>query len=410
MTDAPGKQPVKRPVKSTGKSAGVFLQPITKYGDVTDQDRSYWAVMIDDINKALMNVGLDCQRIKGFDETDVAKLNALHSSGNDPDFILTFNMLPDLSFQKQYYVDAVQSKVICLFMDNPIWHMQIFSAFTRWRDFYFGIMDAAHGAFLKTVGVDENKIFLFPQAGPEIQADPIPFTDRETDVMFMGGIGKPTTDKEFLAGFANTNDAIQRALLMAHDQVLEQSGEALAAFQSSLMAAGEDRAIHIEILARAASDIDRRARTIRRYRLFETLKNIPVTFYGAYDDAFKKSQPLATFKDGVTFKDIEAAMGNTKIVINDNINMQGAALMRFFYGISRGALMATELNDYLKTGFKAGEHVIELGINSADNANRIQNALASPGAAQTMIDRSSAVYKDHHLWGHRLPSLLPLLQ
>jgi len=391
------------------KSSGVFLQPITRYGDTSDQEASYWAVMIDDINKALSSRGIQSDRIKGFDKADVEKLNVLHGAGNDPDFILTFNMLPDLKFQKQYYVDAVKSKVICLFMDNPIWHLQIFTAFTRWREFEFGIMDAAHKTILQNVGVMDENIFLFPQAGPEIKSDPIPFKDRDNDVMFMGGIGKATTDVEFLSQFSNTNDAIRRALLMAHDRVLEQSEEALAAFRSSLIEAGEERAIPLQILSHAASSIDRRARTIRRYRLFSTLKKIPIIFYGTYDEQFIKSQPHATFKNGVTFKNIETAMGNTKIVINDNINMQGAALMRFFYGLSQGTLMASELNDYLSSDFKSGEHVIELGIADVDNAVPIQNALACPDAAQNMIDQASHVYASSHTWMARLETLQSMI-
>jgi len=392
------------------KLNGVFLQPITRFGDASDQDRSYWAVMIDDIIHALAGQGIQCDRIKGFDETDVGKLNVRHRSDNDPDFILTFNMLPDLSFEKQFYVDAVKSKVICLFMDNPIWHLQIFTAFTRWREFKFGIMDIAHKAILNNVGVKDEDIFLFPQAGPEIKPNPVAFKDREHNVMFMGGVGKPTTDAEFLKQFSNTNDAIQRALIMAHDLVLEQSVEALAAFRSCLIDAGEERAIPLEILSRAASDIDRRARTIRRYRLFDTLKKIPITFYGVYDDQFQKSQPLGTFKNGVTFKDIEAAMGNTKIVVNDNINMQGAALMRFFYGLSECALMASELNDFLSTDFKASDHVIELNINCADNAETILDTLASPESAQTMIDQASFIYEQNHGWIRRLQPLLAALK
>ncbi len=102
-------------------------------------------------------------------------------------------------------------------------------------------------------------------------------------------------------------------------------------------------------------------------------------------------------------------MGDARIAINDTVNLGGAMLIRFFYPMAVGCLVATEVNDFVAREFRDGENVIGLAPDDPANGERIRVILEHPEQAQAMADAATATYAAGHTWSHRVEALRPHL-
>ena len=120
---------------------------------------------------------------------------------------------------------------------------------------------------------------------------------------------------------------------------------------------------------------------------------------------FRRANPKGTFHAAKSWQDLVEYMGDARVAINDTVNLGQAMLIRFFYPMAVGCLVATEVNDFVNREFRDGENVIGLVPDDPANGERVRAVLENPERAQDMADAATATYAAGHTWSHRVEAL-----
>ncbi|MEX2449463.1 MAG: glycosyltransferase [Rhodospirillales bacterium] len=383
---------------------GLFLQSGTAYQEL-DQE-SYIHVISRDMAAALSDAGAACRPVNLLDPEDVRRIAAAIVS--PPDFLLTLNLMP-LGFllNGRHYADLLSCKVFCLCLDSPIRLADLFAPgrFERLHDFYFGVLEDSHRGLLEEHGIAPDRIFPFPHGGPPVDETAPAFFDRTVDIMFSGGIGTAEAPGAFFDRLGIIDPRPRAALGDAAENTLAGAGDAVHCLHEANRAHGLD-ADAVADPAAVLEEIDAWTRTVRRHRLFATLKDLEIHFYGNFDDSFKRAQPNGVFHEPVSYRRVTELSKNAKITVNDTINLMESALFRFYYALADGCLMATETNPFIAREFEDGVHALHLSAQRGDNAEKITACLNDPGRARTIVEAAQAHYRAHHTWAARMPPLL----
>jgi len=231
---------------------------------------------------------------------------------------------------------------------------------------------------------------------------------REIDIMFSGGIGTAETPAAVFEQLNIRDQKIQTVLEAASENVLAGTGDIVRCIGKAFNEHGiEHDAIDQQTVFET---LDGWTRTLRRHRLFATLKNIKIDFYGHFHDSFKALHPKSTFNDPVSYRRVTEISKNAKITINDTINLMDSALFRFYYAIANGCLMATETNPFITREFKDGDHAIHLNNRDPHNGAKIQAVLADTAKCEAMVAAAQHHYTQHHTWASRMPAVLERLR
>lgn len=391
---------------------GLFLQSGTSYQELDEE--SYVHVVSQDMAMALTGLGTPCRPVNMLNQEDVEIIAG--AVVNPPEFLLTLNLMP-LGFQLggKHYVDLLSCNVVCLCLDSPIRLTDLFvpGQFERLNEFYFGVLEASHAELLQSHGIDPTKIFTFSHAGPPVDTSVPEFRDRPIDVMFSGGIGPDETTDIIFAKLGIDDPKLQQVLESACENVLAGEGDIVQCTGQAFA----DNGIGTDAIDRETvlETLDGWTRTQRRHRLFATLKDINIDFYGVFDDSFKQANPNGTFHDPVSYRRVIEISKTAKITINDTINLMDSALFRFYYALADGCLMASETNPFIAGEFKDGEHIFHLnnqdtGHQGIDNADKLKSALADPDKSEAMIAAAQMHYTAHHTWAARMPALLDCIR
>ncbi|MEL0106684.1 MAG: glycosyltransferase [Rhodospirillaceae bacterium] len=392
-------------------SGGLFLQSGTSYQELDEE--SYVHVISQDMADALSGLAVPCRTVNLLNKEDVEIIAG--AIVNTPAFLLTLNFMP-LGFELsgKYYVDLLNCKVFCLCLDSPIRLTGLFEdgLFERIGEFYFGVLENSHREILQSYGIEQDKIFTFPHAGPPADETAPRFRDRPINVMFSGGIGTDEPAVNIFAKLGIGDPALQSALEEACENVLGGQGDIVHCVDQILPAHGIEPAALNAMANRATvlETLDGWTRTRRRHRLFATLKDIKIDFYGVFDDAFKAAHPNSTFHDPVSYRRVIEISKTAKITVNDTINLMDSALFRYYYALADGCLMASETNPFIAREFKDGEHIIHLNNADPGNGDKINSYLAEPDKSESMIAAAQAHYTAHHTWAARMQPLIACLQ
>ena len=385
---------------------GLFLQSGTSYQELDEE--SYAHVISQDMAAALTASGTPCRTVNMLKPDDVELIAG--AIVNPPEFLLTLNLMPH-GFQLggKHYVDLLSCKVFCLFLDSPIRLTELLTPgqFERLNEFYFGVLENSHAKFLEVFGVEQEKIFTFSHGGPPVDTTAPAFGDRDIDIMFSGGIGAAETPAVIFDQLNIHDQKIRTALEAGCESVLAGAGDIVTCADEALQEYG----IESDALDRQAvlETLDGWTRTLRRHRLFATLKDLKINFYGNFHDSFKAVHPNSTFHDPVSYRRVIENSKTAKITLNDTINLMDSALFRFYYAIADGCLMATESNPFIAREFEDGRHAIHLDNRDPHNAEKITSALADTAHCEAMIEAAQNHYTKHHTWASRMPAVLDCL-
>jgi len=387
---------------------GLFLQSGTAYQELDEE--SYIHVISQDMAAALTASGMPCRTVNMLNKEDVELLAG--AIVNTPDFLLTLNLMP-LGFQLggKHYVDLLSCKVFCLCLDSPIRLTDLFAPgqFERLPELYFGILEDSHAELLAGLGIAKEKIFSFPHGGPAVDTQAPAFGERGIDVMFSGGIGAAETPAMIFERLSIGDESIRQALAAACEYVLAGKGDIVHSIDDAFREHGIGDDIAIDRVA-VNETLDGWTRTLRRHRLFATLTDLEINFYGNFHDSFKSAHPKSVFHDPVSYRRVTEISKNAKITINDTINLMDSALFRFYYAIADGCLMATEINPFIAREFKDGQQAIHLDNRDPGNADKIKSYLADSPRSQNMVEAAQDHYAAHHTWAARVPALLDCIR
>jgi len=397
---------------------GAFVSSGSTYGDVDD---SYWGVMGGAICNALGARKEHCLFISPRNEQLINFLFDTMRANIFPKYFLFFNFMPraispEDAGSGESMFDPLPARIIRVLLDHPVHvgnavrkQVAVIEKNPSLRPLRnFTVMEANHIPALEELGISREQIFVMPQGGPDVLENAKPQKDRTIPLLFSGSISPVTPNGEFAVQIGCGDLSLRGAVDDSVAETLDGDRDVFEIVTDRLAAPIADGTV--QDACQLVLEIDRRARTIRRHRLFSTLRDLPIRFYGNISDDFKKANKNGTFAGNLSWLEILNCMSDSRIVINDTINLRESALIRVFYAIAHGAVVATEMNRFLTRSFADREAVVALDHPGDENADRIRTVLENPAIAQSMVDRAREIYADSHTWEHRMDALIEAIR
>jgi hypothetical protein len=388
---------------------GLFPYVKTIYGDSALADE-YWAIMANDVCHGLQNYHINC----GTCTLSLESFSEILST----DYVLTFNYMPAIKSDEGSFWVEHTNPVILMALDHPAYLYsdikdQVESGCSNGKRF-FGVMEAEHLQFLYDHGVAAEKCFVFPQAGPPVCEMLKPMSKRSIDLVFLGRIHMPVDLDTFLNDAIVDNallynavresfDNILDRVLNSHDDVYAIIVSVIEKFDLSIKLSGTEEG------ALLTKNIDAYIRQIRRYNMLLKFKDLPVHVIGIVDKKVVEAFPNFHFIGPLSFKESLEYLKDTKILLNDTINLRSSLLMRFFYGIAQGCLIASEVNPYILEQFDQGRDFIPVYRDSNKHMHMVQMCLRDHEYAQSIYNRAQKKYIENHQWANRVAPLAKII-
>ena len=376
---------------------------------------NYWSAMIEDICAALGRVDVPCDLVEASDHH--AFLGFLGQAIPQPrPFIATFNFVvpfPGITIGEYDIVmqELFAARSVTIFLDHPVHlapEISYFEQASKHHGFrpapapppVYGVMDAEHIHLLSDLGIDPDRVFVFPQAGPPPVADLLPLADRPLDFLFHGTIAPLVTEDQFFRDNGLNDPADVQAARHCLAAALSGSDDVYLAAKAALGKAGDALAV-----ADFARVINVRARLVRRWALLSALSDLNIQFCGEVCDQFRAANPNGTYHGPKNFTDIAQMMRQTKVVLNDTINLRHSALMRVHYAMAHGCVVASEGNPWFCSEYRDGGDIVLLDPDG-NPAQRLRALLTDLDAAQTIADAGRAKQIAAHQWDHRVGAMV----
>lgn len=394
-------------------SIGMAFLNTSVYGGIPD---SYWTVMMEDIAAALRRRGDDCTCISPDNPEHLKMIQMMTLGGIRPRYLLLFNFAPALARPSDPstlgVLGGIKAPYVSLFLDHPtllgtrIVEMEAkIAADPSLRPLRrYGLMEREHLAIMERLGVPSSSCFLFPQAGGAPVAEPRPVEQRSITAVFAGTIEAEISNQEFCEQMGMRDPLYCRLAEQAVSEAMDGKDDVYEIVARLFENTG--------IIATASSligltrKIDYRARTLRRHRMFRCLRQVPIQYYGNVSDDFRRNNPNIQFRGAIGFRGLLDIMNDAKVMLNDTINLRSSTLIRVFYGMSRGCLVASEKNSFIETEFVAPGALEPIDCHDSSAGERIMDLVNQPLEAQAMIHKALQIYSGAHTWDHRVQTLL----
>lgn len=403
---------------ANAERSGVFFLQKAAYGTI---ETSYWGIMVKDICTALVASGQNCTPMTLAQSECYPVIEGMLIGRPPPHYVINFNVRPvaEVSFgQPGRTVNNesvwVHSKIplIILCLDHPVHIAKDLSSLLdkrkdteREAQAWVGIMEEGHRSFLLDLGWPHNRIFICPQGGPPPSCNESYRDGRRHGILFTGSLlSPPVSHQEFSESVQAApnvakllGESVER-ILDGHDDVYTSCRDTFAALE-----------LPIETLIDLTMIVDSRTRLLRRFRVLNALSAFPITFYGNVVPDAAKLLPHCTFKDGIGLAETLEIAARSRIVVNDTINLRDSALIRLFYAMSLGTIVASDVNRFLENQFSPQRDFIALGPQWADANDVIERVLHDDEFAQEMADSCTKVYSPAHQWQSHIKELLSVL-
>ncbi len=398
------------------RTTGLLFTNYSAYGFSAG---SYWTIMMADVGKALTLCGAPAHLAEINSGAELARI-VNDGIKNPPGFIGTFNFATPFALtigtETVWLAEPMSCRAVTIFLDHPI-HMaseirdfEAKAGQTRFRAALpppplYGVMENAHRAFLNDMGIDDGRILVVSQAGPEPDGRPVaPLSDRPVPLLFAGTVAPLETEDAFLS-MVGTGETARTALLKVLEAALANRDPYVTAkTEYTRLGSRQDPVMWAEVAKRA----DIRARALRRRAMLLRFKDMPVHFCGSIEDAFASQFPHAVFHGNLPFSDVLGLMDKTRVVLNDTINLQAGLLIRAFYAMARGCVLATESNAFACAEFADGADAVLLDGEPGDG-EKVAALLADPGRLQAVADAGRAKVAQRHRWSDRVRELADVL-
>ena len=163
-------------------------------------------------------------------------------------------------------------------------------------------------------------------------------------------------------------------------------------------------------MVQLAYKIDIRVRNMRRYRLLTRLKDVPVHIYGHVGPKASRLVPNGIFHAPVPFSAMLDLFDNSRVVLNDTINLRDSALIRLFYSMARGCVVATEMNRFVANAFTPLGEIIPMSGDAEEGMALLRQCVEAPDSCQEMAEAALATYQAGHTWSHRIDGLVKAIE
>ena len=299
--------------------------------------------MTRDLAAALLAAGQPCDVVN----PGLEKKHPCIDREAPPPFFLTWNFncgrLAVVDGKTVMYTAAFAVRHVTLLLDHPIYlfdriqeTLKLHQELGRERP-YMGVMDVGHMAYLKAIGVPEDHMFQFRQAGPEARLVP-PHGLRDLDIVFHGTINAVEKFPDFCTRIGIKDRGMKAALNACVMNILEEPIDVYEAFSRHVL----ERCTGVRPSATAVAflcrQVDRLTRDIRRVALLRSLSKLPTQFVGNVAPEFRADNPKGIYHGALPFSAVSALLERSKIALADTANFRDSGLMRLFYSIQAGCV------------------------------------------------------------------------
>lgn len=268
------------------------------------------------------------------------------------------------------------------------------------------VIDEGHLAFLEQAGLPPRSYLFCPHGGPEAIPDPRPARERGLELMFSGNVGDPGPEAAWLERLSAGRAEVRAALAEALEAVRAEARDPYVAIADAYTRRGLPAAPLS--VAKVVTELDAYAMMSRRLAVLRAIKGHRVTVLGEVSgtDALAHHDLRGT----TSFVRTRSLMAETKLLLNSRATFARGGHERIFYGLSRGAVVATEPSSFLREDLEGGLGMVQLPADPADLDDFLADLLARPERLDELRARGLAGYGERHSWRERAGRILTALE
>lgn len=270
-------------------------------------------------------------------------------------------------------------------------------------------VDQRHEAVLRQLGVTAPCLFL-PHGGPPPQADPIPYRDRDIDILFVGNLFGDFGLDSLVRRTSGMDRRLQAATRAAAELALDRRADVLEA----LTAAFADQGLNLladfdpQDAVLVWSEVSQCVETTVRWRLLSSLKSCRLTIAGnAPKGLYDRLGGNATYLGPIPFARFEELTRRSRLALNIVPSFHAGGHERIFHAMAQGTAVATDENAWLSTLFPPDVAALYWPFDAA--ADRLEAAVAAPQVLEGLAEAARPIYAAGHTWNHRAAALLAAL-
>lgn len=379
---------------------------------------NYWDRMVRDFSTALTECGLPCQPID-LSEADRASAFLSLPAADRPSVLLSYNLNGGLEVERQGRTVPITAAAACptvnLLMDHPVHCFDAIWATEREAAIrgaeaparLYVPMDPLH---VRSVALGGRPATALCQGGPEpISGLQRAIGERPIPVMTFGTLKVPNAapilpeSLQLGAGAEEEGAAMVAEVIAGEDDVEAVVRAHMARLQPRL---------DVVPFVHAIRAVDVHARAMRRWRLALSLASVPIVHFGEASPEARARLPNWDFRGPVSFETLCARMTDARIVLADTINLRNAALMRTFYAMAHGCVVATDMNAFLNAEFEDGESIVALALDAGGEGNvaKLRRLLDDPHRLRSVATAGIEIHRVRHTWRARAQALIPNIQ
>ena len=330
--------------------------------------------------------------------------------------LLTFNFIglngesqfqsePRVTLWEQYHI-----RICCIMVDHPMYYFRQLSA--RHSSLTLFCIDWDHQAFMEHFYPEYGRVHFLPLAGTMLPEPRIPYSERETDVIFAGNYAAPENltrhirhmDEECREFYF---DLIQE-FLSRPDQSLEQV--LIRRLKEEFPQITREETLSC---LHNMTFIDLYVRSWFRRNIILSLaeEGIPVLVLGKDWELSGCSRPknllLAGQQDSRTCL---SRMRHAKISVNIMPWFKKGAHDRIFNSMLQGCAVVTDYSDYLREILKEGQDSMEFTLEQYQEiGGKVRWLLSHPQEAEAMAEEGYRNASRQHTWNDRACTLLKII-
>ena len=299
--------------------------------------------------------------------------------------------------------EAWRIPLIAFMVDHPATHLA--HLLRAPENCLVSVIDEGHLAFLERAGLPPRSRVFCPHGGPEAIPDPRGTRERRLDFLFSGNVADPGPEAAWLDRTAAGRPDLRAALAEALEAVRAEGRDPYASIVDAYTRHGLP-ALPMSV-AKQVSELDAYAMMTRRFAVLSSIRGHRVTVLGEVSgtDALARHDLRGT----TSFVRTRSLMADVRVLINSRVTFGRGGHERIFYGLSRGAVVATEPSAFLAEDLETGLGMVQLPADPADLDDFLSDLLARPERLDELRTRGLARYPERHTWRERAGRLLAAL-
>ncbi|MEI8395249.1 MAG: hypothetical protein WCF85_10970 [Rhodospirillaceae bacterium] len=390
----------------------MFIPELQALVTATVTPASCFDAMMTDIGSALNGLGVVTRTLlHASDYPNPALMKALVlqlRDGGLPGVVVNCNAKDELILEHRdgnplTIHDAWNIPLIAFMADHPACHVEYLRRAPE--NAVITVIDEGHLTFLEDAGFRPRTRIFCPHGGPE----PLPVMrraeERGIDLLMVGLVDDPGPFTRWLNEEIGARGPARRAIAEAYSEVREEGREVYAALVEAYGRARLDA--RPLALAKNVAALDAFATRTRRLEVLRAIKDRRVVIAG--EVAPSAGLDHHDIRGPVVFAKALSMMSDARILLNSRWTYGRGAHERVFYGMSRGAVVATEDGSFLRDELRRQAGMVALPRHPVEINDMLCTLCEAPDRLNAIRERGLSEYVKRHSWRERAVRMITAL-